>query len=201
MIDLDFKRVRDQITDHLRHEILTGQLSEGAPLREVRLAERFQVSRGPIRDAILQLTKEGLLESLPNRGARVGRVWDDSLRPLMLSMRGEIETLALRGLLDLGSKVDLKPFHKNQQNLRIACEEGDLAAVVKYDMEFHRLILKTCDHPGVESVWLSIMSGMRLPYSRHKNLMEVHAEHGRVLECMERGDAEAALEAFQANIH
>jgi DNA-binding GntR family transcriptional regulator len=199
MIEVNFKRVRDQITDHLRHEILTGKLGEGEPLRETPLAARFQVSRGPIRDAILQLTMEGLLESLPNRGARVGRVWDDTLRPLMLSMRRQIESLALSELMR--SRPDLKPFHNNLRNLRIACEEADLPAVVKYDMEFHRMILQTCKHPGVESVWLSIMGGMRLPYSRHKKLTEVHAEHRHVVDAMERGDAAAALEALKANLH
>lgn len=201
MIDLDFRLVRDRITDHLRHEILTGQLREGDPLREIPLTERFQVSRGPIRDAILQLTKEGLLESLPNRGARVGKVWDASLRPLMLSQRQQIETFALRELVNLGSAIDLKPFHRNLQNLGIACKEKDLPAVVKHDMEFHRLILKACKHPGVEAVWLSIMAGMRLPYSRHKNLMEVHKEHSRVVELIERKDVEGAIEALKANIH
>jgi DNA-binding GntR family transcriptional regulator len=201
MIDLDFRLVRDRITDHLRQEILTGKMLEGDPLREIHLAKRFQVSRGPIRDAILQLTKEGLLESLPNRGARVGKVWDDGLRPMMLSLRLEIETFALRELLDLGSELDLKPFRKNLQNLGIACKEADLPAVVKHDMEFHRLILKACDHPGVESVWLSIMGGMRLPYSRHKNLMEVHKEHSRVVEFLKMRDAEGAIEALKANLH
>ena len=201
MIDLDFRLVRDRITDHLRQEILTGKLLEGDPLREIHLAKRFQVSRGPIRDAILQLTKEGLLESLPNRGARVGKVWDDGLRPMMLSLRLEIETFALRELIDLGPELDLKPFRKNLQNLGIACKEADLPAVVKHDMEFHRMILKACKHPGVESVWLSIMGGMRLPYSRHKNLMEVHKEHSRVVDLLKKRDAEGAIEALKANIH
>lgn len=201
MIDLDFRLVRDRITDHLRHEILTGKLLEGEPLREIHLSKRFQVSRGPIRDAILQLTKEGLLDSLPNCGARVGKVWDAALRTMMLSLRLEIETFALRELLDLGPELDLKPFRKNLQNLGIACKEADLAAVVKYDMEFHRMILKACNHPGVESVWLSIMGGMRLPYSRHKNLMEVHKEHSRVIELLKKRDGEGAIEALKANIH
>ena len=48
-------RLRDQIVDRLREEIVLGKFSEGEPLRETPLAKRFDVSRGPIRDAILQL--------------------------------------------------------------------------------------------------------------------------------------------------
>ena len=84
------------IVDRLREEIVLGKFSEGEPLRETPLAKRFDVSRGPIRDAILQLVSEGLVEDRPNRGARVGRVWDESTRPAMVKVRQDIETLALR---------------------------------------------------------------------------------------------------------
>ena len=201
MTELNFKLVRDHIADHLRHEILTGKLQEGVAIREIPLATRFKVSRGPIRDAILQLTKEGLLEAQPNRGARVGRVWDEDLRPMMMRMRLEIELFALKELLELGPNLDLAPFRRNLQSLQIACEETDLPSVVKFDMEFHRLILRTCKHPGVESVWLTIMGGMRLPYSRHKQLIEIHAEHSRIVDAVEKGDPDNAAEALKANIH
>jgi DNA-binding GntR family transcriptional regulator len=42
---------------------------------------------------------------------------------------------------------------------------------------------------------------MRLPYSRHKDLMEIHAEHSKVIELVKQGDREGALEALKANIH
>ena len=64
--------IREQIADHIRADILSGQLLEGEQLREQLLAERFGVSRGPIRDVLLQLTQEGLLISKRNCGVRVG---------------------------------------------------------------------------------------------------------------------------------
>ena len=193
-------RLRDRIVDRLREEIVCGKLSEGEPLRETPLAKRFDVSRGPIRDAILQLVSEGLVEDRPNRGARVGRVWDETTRPAMVKVRQEIEALALRQLMSRDRELDLSPFRENLRHFELACRDEDLSAVVRLDMSFHRLILTQSGYPTLESVWLPIMGGMRLPYSRHKSLIESHAEHQQIVTAIQDGQLRTALAALKANI-
>jgi GntR family transcriptional regulator of gluconate operon len=193
-------RLRDRIADCLREEIVCGKLSEGTPLRESPLAKRFDVSRGPIRDAILQLVSEGLVEDRPNRGARVGRVWDESTRPAMVKVRRDIEALALRQLMSREQELDLSPFRENLRHFELACRDEDLSAVVRLDMSFHRLILTLSGHPALESVWLPLMGGMRLPYSRHKSLMESHAEHQQIVNAIQNRQLRTALSALKANI-
>jgi DNA-binding GntR family transcriptional regulator len=193
-------RLRDRIVDRLREEIVCGKLSEGEPLRETPLAERFDVSRGPIRDAILQLVSEGLVEDRPNRGARVGRVWDASTRPAMVKIRQDIEALALRQLMSRKQELDLSPFRENLRHFELACRDEDLSAVVRLDISFHRLILTMSGYPALESVWLPLMGGMRLPYSRHTSLMESHAEHQQIVTAIQNGQRRAALAALKANI-
>ena len=61
------RSIREQIAEHIRSDIFSGKLDEGEQLRETPLAERFGVSRGPIRDVLLQLSQEGLLISKPNK--------------------------------------------------------------------------------------------------------------------------------------
>jgi DNA-binding GntR family transcriptional regulator len=195
------RRLRDQITDRIRDEILCGKLGEGEPLRETRLAEQYRVSRGPIRDAILQLANEGLVEAEPNRGARVSRVWNADVRPVMVKIRLDLESFALRQMLSRGAKLDLSPLRENLRHFELACRDKDLPAVVRLDMEFHRLILRAAEQPGIESVWLPVMGGMRLPYSRHKTLLESYAEHKAIVAAIESRRIRAALAALKANIH
>lgn len=197
---LDYRRVRDQITDRLREEIMTGKLKEGEQLREIPLAERFKVSRGPIRDALLQLTQEGLLRAQPNRGARVGGVWSAEVRPAMVSIRIDLESTAVRILIKQGRKLDARSLNTNLRHFRIACEDGDLASVVQLDMGFHRLLLRESECDGLESVWLPVMAGMRLPYSRHQSLLEAYEEHQSIVEAIEAGKVRKAIEALKANI-
>ena len=66
-----FRTMREQIVEYIRKDLLAGDLKAGDPLREKELAERFGVSRGPVRDALLQLTQEGLLVARPHRGVVV----------------------------------------------------------------------------------------------------------------------------------
>ncbi len=91
-----YRTIREQIADHIRNDVLSGQLAEGAPLREQDLATRYGVSRGPIRDALLQLTQEGLLVSKPNCGVTVGSGPSDAIQPLIIQLRRAIEKFALR---------------------------------------------------------------------------------------------------------
>ncbi len=197
---LEYRRVRDQITDRLREEIMTGKLQEGEQLREIPLAERFQVSRGPIRDALLQLTQEGLLNAQPNRGARVGGVWDDTIRPTMLSIRLDLEGMAVRALIGQGKKLDSRALNTNLRHFRIAREDEDLPSVVQLDMGFHRLLMREAGKDGLESVWLPVMGGMRLPYSRHATLIEAYNEHRAIVDAIEEGRLRKALAALKANI-
>jgi DNA-binding GntR family transcriptional regulator len=67
------RTIREQVAAHLRYAVLSGDLGEGEALREQPLARHFGVSRGPVRDALLQLTQEGLLVAEQNCGVRVRR--------------------------------------------------------------------------------------------------------------------------------
>ena len=194
-------RLRDKIIDKLREEILTGKLEEGEPLREIPLAARFKVSRGPIRDALLELTHEGLLVTQANCGSRVNRVWDKNVRPMMVKARCDIECFALRHLLQRGAELDLSIFRNNLEKFEVACRKNRLPAVVRLDMAFHRMILKESLQPGLESVWRPIMGGMRLPYSRHRTLTDSYQEHREIVSAIEAGKIRPALAALKNNIH
>ena len=197
---MDYRNVREQVTDRLREEVLLGKFEPGEPLREIPLAERFKVSRGPIRDALLQLSQEGLLESVPNKGVRVGKVWEGKLVPVMAKVRFDLESFAISELIknppeDFSSKIN-----RNLRMFKMACEDKDMPAVVQLDLQFHRLILRECGHVGLESVWLPLLGGMRLPYSRHGMLTESHQEHRQIADAIEQGDKKAAIAALKKNI-
>ena len=197
---MEYRNVREQVTDQIRAELLLGKFEVGEAMREIPLAERFNVSRGPIRDALLQLSQEGLLEFTPNRGSRVGKEWDGKLMPVMADLRYKMESFAMSEIIANPAEAFISKIRKNLRVFKLACEDADMAAVVQLDLEFHRLFLRHCGHRGLESVWLPMMGGVRLPYSRHEMLTDSYEEHKQIVAAVEAGDRKAALKALKTNI-
>jgi len=93
----------DLIADTLRDEILRGAVPPGAPLRQEELAERFAVSRIPVRDALLRLEAQGLVHVYPNRGAFVISLSADEVREvyeMRILLEGDILERAVPRMTD-----------------------------------------------------------------------------------------------------
>lgn len=193
------RTIREQVATHLRHAVLAGQLGEGEMLREEPLAQRFGVSRGPIRDALLQLTQEGLLVAEQNRGVRV-RCPDPTIRPLVVETRRNIEGFAIEKLCASGDKETLAFFAENLKRFRSACQSGDMTEVVEHDMAFHRQIVECGGGSDLVSIWVPVLTHMMLPYSRHRDLLESYREHEAIVDALRAGDPEQARERLWVNI-
>ena len=87
--------LHEEVADRLRERIFDGQLEPGAFLDEVQLARELAISRTPLREALKVLAAEGLIELLPNRGARVRQLSQHDLEELFDVMAG-LESLAGR---------------------------------------------------------------------------------------------------------
>ncbi len=195
-----FRTIREQIADRIRADVIAGRLAEGTNLREQALAEQYGVSRAPIRDALLQLTQEGLLVAKPNCGVRVGSPSGEEIQPLVVELRRKIEVFALRKVFSRLTDGDVERLEDTVQRLKIACENEDLAEVVQQDMALHRYILEATGNTDLLAIWLPIISRMFLHYSRHRNMMESYREHAAIVDAIRKRDRKAAIEALTANI-
>ncbi len=89
------RSLNEVVTDALRHAILHGQFELGERLRESRLAEMFNVSRNPIREALRVLEVEGLVEIVPRKGARIPLLSSDEIAEI-IEVRAELEGMSAR---------------------------------------------------------------------------------------------------------
>jgi len=197
-----FRTMREQIVEYIRKDLLGGDLKEGDPLREKELAERFGVSRGPVRDALLQLTQEGLLVARPNRGVVVGSPPSEVTQPLAVDLRRRIETFAIERLLDKGLVTDeaISDLEEILERLRTDCEQGDLSAISEHDMAFHKRLVELVGDDDLTAMWTPITARMVLHYSRHKDMIEDYEEHAAILAAIRAGDKKAAVKALETNI-
>ncbi|QDU89198.1 putative HTH-type transcriptional regulator YdfH [Pirellulimonas nuda] len=193
------RTIREQVADRIRADVLAGRLAEGTNLREQALAQQYHVSRAPIRDALLQLTQEGLLIAKPNCGVRVAAVHEET-QELLVGLRREIEVFALRKWFPTKDDQTVERFQATMDRMRAACESEDLGTFVEQDMALHRLNVELSGNPDLVAIWLPIVSRMMLHYSRHSCMMESHLEHVAIVEAIRMGNEEAAVAALEANI-
>ncbi|QDT68517.1 putative HTH-type transcriptional regulator YdfH [Planctomycetes bacterium MalM25] len=193
------RTIREQVADRIRADVLSGRLAEGTSLREHALAKQYRVSRAPIRDALLQLTQEGLLVAKPNCGVRVAAVKEET-QELLVNMRRQIEVFALKKGFSSIDDAAIEAMQATVDRLKIACEAEDLGAVVDEDMALHRLIIESAGNRDLIAIWLPIVSRMMLHYSRHNSMMESHREHAEIVDAIRAGSEKAAIKALEANI-
>jgi len=198
--DTVFHTIREQIADHIRREVMSGELAGGEPLREHDLAARFGVSRGPIRDALLQLTQEGLLVAKPNCGVKVREAPREELQPLIVDVRRRVEAFALRQGFQRLSGDALPRLEATLEQLKAACGQGDMQGVVEHDMALHRSIVQAADDEDLVAVWLPVVIRMMLHYTRHEDLTESYREHAAIVNAIRAGDKRAAVNALKENI-
>jgi DNA-binding GntR family transcriptional regulator len=193
--------LRKQVADHLRREVLCGELRSGERLREVELAERFGVSRGPVRDALLQLAQEGWLILEPHCGARVAGPAPEHILPLIRAQRRMIEGFAFRQFFEGITSDDLAGWDEILEKMRQACEREDYPAIVLQDIALHLSFIERAGQPELLDLWLPLVARMRFAYAKYyQNALEIHDEHRAIVEACRRRDLEGALEALETNI-
>lgn len=169
-------------------------------MREQQLAERFGVSRGPIRDVLTQLTQQGLVTSEPNCGARVSDVAAEWMQPLVVKVRREIEIFALRKSIETISAAEIAKLDGLVEDLGRACGKGDMALVAELDIAFHECLLECAGEPDLVAIWLPIVTRMILHYTRLKDREEIHAEHLAILDAVRERNIEQAIKALEENV-
>ncbi len=131
------KQLWESIADQLRDEILDGRLPAGSRLVETDLADRFGVSRGPIRDALRELARGGLAVDLPRRGTFVSSLTETDLEEVYV-IRRALEEAAVRLAIRKASESDVAALFDTLGEVEAAYGGEDLAAAWEADMAFHR---------------------------------------------------------------
>jgi DNA-binding GntR family transcriptional regulator len=197
--------VRERVVNQLREDILSRRLAEGERLSEMELARRFGVSRGTIREALVQLTHEGLLVAQPNRGVRVATSAPNSIRKLVTPIRRTIETYALDSIFDDLGEDDFRVLEGILERMKLACERGDFPATIEPDIAFHRFLLERAGQPDLVVIWSTIIARIRRHLEQvHRDHtftpLDVYNRHHDLVRVFRAGDKDAAVKALQEHI-
>jgi len=196
--------LREQIVNQLRNDIYAGRLVSGQRLCDMDLVESFNVSRTPIREALQQLTQEGLLEAKPNCGVRIASEAGDEIQELIITIRRMVEQFGLRSCFNELGEEDFLQWDEIVERMADACRRRDYPTIAELDLELHHAIIARSGVPDLEMIWKVIVARVRSHFreaqKRYPDPMYIHAEHVEIMEVFRSGDLEAAVEILGGNV-
>lgn len=142
---INFKSLREQIAERLRELICTGELKPGDCLRDTELSGLLNTSRGPVREALLQLEKESLVRNIHNRGWFVIELSGEEVSQL-ISLRVALEAVALREAAKHLTPPAMAEVHRRYQLLFDLARCDEMVKLLRADFEFHQHIWGIAGH-------------------------------------------------------
>ena len=172
-------------------------------LVEADLAEKLGVSRTPVREAIRELVRLGLVRTVRNRGAFVSPTDSKELRELF-SIRAVLEGLAARLATELIPDSDIDYLEKINEKIKKAVDDGELSSFLQLNDEFHRTLYEHSDNQNLVAILMNILertSTMRKKLWRsQQNASSAVQMHFEIIAALRARDAEAAERLLRSHI-
>ena len=182
----------------LRTDILQGKLKPGEKLTEQRICQEYVVSRTPVREAFQKLENDGLIETIPNRGAFVVGVSDRDIAD-MYELRKAYEQLAVRWAIERITEEEFEQLKEAYEFMEFYTMKKDIPKMLNINMQFHQLIYNAAHN----RMLLHTLTNFQV-YTKQRRgektyadnyLEEVLAEHQEIFQAFVDHDAEAGAAA------
>lgn len=187
--------LRARVFGALEKAIINGEYKSGDNLSELMLSQKYGVSRTPVREALMQLELEGLVENIPNKGAVVVGISDKDIDDIYI-VRMRIEGLAARLCAANIEESELKALEKITGLQEFYLERGDYDSLRELDSEFHSIIFDSCGNRP-----LRVMLSNFHNYTQRARTISVKSigraektvsEHRAILEALRKRDGDLA---------
>jgi len=202
--------VQANVYRQVREHLLAGRWDSGEKLSELKLAEEFGVNRNPIREALLKLTSEGLLERQAGIGCRVPQ-WNIEAITDMYQLREVLEGQAARLAIPRISRAELEQLAEEAGVCANFLEQGNDAQAIPADNQFHRHLVQLSGNQALVHAWETnhvralfrndlreeSTRGEAVPRRDPKIAIEAHR---RIVEALRKGDPDEAEDAARQHV-
>ncbi|TAM58571.1 GntR family transcriptional regulator [bacterium] len=175
----------DRVFDAVRRAILSLELEPGTPLVERELAQRFGVSKSPVRDALQRLAGEGLVSQSPHRGVTVIEI-DEKLAVQIFQLREVLEEMAVRLATPVLTDADFADARALLERARGAIEQQELAQAAECNRAFHSLFCRCSQNQPLEEALSRLQDRVRiisvLSWRQRPSMLVEHAQHVEILQ-------------------
>ncbi|MBR0598265.1 GntR family transcriptional regulator [Sinanaerobacter chloroacetimidivorans] len=202
----EFLTLKDHVYNYIADQINRGNLLPGEKVNENSISEKLNISRTPVREALIQLSSEGLLENVPRKGFVIKHLSVDEAK----------ETYLIIGVLD-GLAASLACDHLTEQNVKemeyyigsmdLAIDTGNYGMYYKLQEEFHNVYLSVCPNKSLAQILMQLKKKFLKkdyepdsPDKIRQVLFATNEEHKEMLGLF-RNKNSKELEEYMRNVH
>jgi len=191
----------ESVAGRIRQAILAGQLAPGSKLIETELAERFGTSRGPVREAIRELAREGLVTELPRRGTLVSTLTAEDLAEVY-AVRQALEVAASAVVIARARDEDLRTVEGHLRALESPPPGAGYLDQAVHDLAFHRSIVALAGNQRMATMYEQMLQQtmllLRIAAQENPSLRTDlrRAAHRDILRALRERDGAAARAAL-----
>ena len=193
----------DQVSLAITDGLLDGRFKPGDCLVENELSEMLGISRSPVREALVELHKAGLIIKRPGRRAVI-RSWSTRDLEELFAVRALLEGYAARLAASRGGELELEALGEIVAEMRQAAKEEDFSSLVRLDLAFHEELWRLSGSTLLQSVLNGLKQQFRLfltmNWKFHGGANRVHANHRAVIDALESGNPDTAEEIMKKHV-
>lgn len=199
------RHLSEDVLDYLREAITRGYFDAGEHLTEPSLAKLLDVSRGPVREALVELDREGLVHLQRRKGATVTRLTDHDVEEIY-GLRGALERLAVERVVHYATDEDFAEMDTIIDRLEEAAQRKDVRQVVETDVEFHDLLYRSARHSRLHNCWINLRSQvlaflLSSATTESGYLENIVPEHSKIRDVLKTREELRAVELNQAHLN
>ena len=197
------KRRADSIAEALEQLIFDGTYTDGMRLDEVQLAEQFNVSRTPIREAFQRLAQSGMVEAIPRRGVFVRQPGPVELLE-MFEVMAELEAACARLAASRITETALQALHETNARCNAAVAAKDSDGYYRENEQFHAALYRQSGNAFLEQECLRLQRRLQ-PFRRMQlrfrgRLSQSMSEHEAIVTALESGDGDTAAAVIRGHV-
>ncbi len=200
---LNHNTLAKQVVREVRLQIFSGTLKPGERVVESEIATAMGISRGPVREALAELEKEGLVITSPRKGTYVKSFELKDIEEIY-TLRALLEGFAVSLALDRFQEQDLAYLRDLLDQIVEMAEKKDVIEVSRLNMQFHKKIMELSDHKRLYDTWQSLLaqtqmlSAMTTEY--YTSLIDIRKSHKILLDALVTGDRDHIKRSFEQHI-
>jgi DNA-binding GntR family transcriptional regulator len=193
----------EQVAERIASGIFKGDFPESERLVEAKLASRYGVSRGPVREALQLLAHQGLVEIREGKGAYVRSITSEELEK-MIVLRGTLAGLAARIVAASGNEEHLDKLERISLEMQTARQKGDMSGVGNLCANFHETLCEFAGYPMASAWWRSMHNLTRMFQSQWElgvdNAGDDAQQHENVVRVLRERNPDVAERHLRARV-